>query len=75
MRQGGSYAFAGELEADNPDAVWLETERRPDGLVRPMRPADIVYVGDIYYELDGDGGWKVVAPGRLTKGLYRLVAR
>jgi hypothetical protein len=38
-----------------------------------MRPGDVVYVGDIYLELDGDGGWCALAPGKLTRQLYRLI--
>jgi hypothetical protein len=38
-----------------------------------MHPGDVVFVGDLYRELDEDGGWHPLAPGQLTRGLYRQI--
>lgn len=67
------YTYAGELDADGADDVWRQLEAEPAGSARRMRPRDVVYVGDIYLELDGDGGWRPLAPGELTRQLYRLI--
>jgi hypothetical protein len=33
----------------------------------------VVYLGDIYLALDGDGGWNRLQPGPATEDLYRLI--
>jgi len=40
----------------------------------PLKEGDVVYIGDIYYELIGDGGWRVLQPNELTRELYALAA-
>ncbi len=67
------FAYVGELDADDADDVWRQLEAEPPDSAGRMRPGDVVYVGDIYLELDGDGGWRPLAPGELTRQLYRLI--
>ena len=67
------YAYVGELDAVDADDVWRQLEAEAPGSARRMHPGDVVYVGDIYLELDGDGGWRPLAPGELTRQLYRLI--
>ena len=41
-----SFHFAGELDAEDADNVWRQAE--------PLSEGDVVYIGDVYFELDGD---------------------
>ncbi len=43
---------------------------RPQLTGRRLRPGDVVYIEDLYLELDGDGGWHRLTPGELTRQLY-----
>jgi hypothetical protein len=72
FREQAGWQLACELEAADPDDVWRQLQRDP--LPGPRKPAvgDIVYVGDLYWELDGDGGWRPLKPGAFTQELYRL---
>jgi hypothetical protein len=56
------YAYSGEVDADDADDVWRQLQAEPVELGRRMRQGDVVYVGDVYYELDGDGGWHPLVP-------------
>ena len=67
------YAYVGELDAEDVDDVWRQLEAGPPDSVGGMRPGDVVYVGDVYFELDGDGGWRPLLPGELTRQLYGLI--
>lgn len=67
------YTYAGELDAADADDVWRQLEADPFDPARRMGQGDVVYVGDVYYELDGDGGWRPLALGKLTPQLYRLI--
>ncbi len=66
-----SFHFAGELEAEDADDIWRQAE---SGVLagEPLGEGDVVYVGDIYFQLDGDGGWRPVRPSALTRKLYDL---
>jgi hypothetical protein len=72
--EGGSYGFACELDAGDADDVWRQLEMEPHRARRGLRPGDIVFIADLYLELDGDGGWRRIAPGPLTRQLYELVS-
>jgi hypothetical protein len=69
----GEYRLAAEFEAQDADNVWRQIEAEPDIAGRRMAPGDIVYIGDVYLQLDGDGGWRPVRPGKLTRQLYGLI--
>jgi hypothetical protein len=62
-----TYTYGGEVDATGPDDAWKQLQPR-----QSMREGDVIYVGDIYYELISDGGWKVMPPGELTRELYAL---
>ena len=66
------FSFAGELEAADADDVWRQTQRDPSIAGRNLRDGDIVFIGDQYLELNGDGGWSLLVPGPITERLYRL---
>ena len=68
-----NYRLAAELDAQDADDAWRRIEAEPEGAGRRLRPGDIVYIGDVYVELNGDGGWVPIAPGPLTRRLYGLV--
>lgn len=38
-----------------------------------MREGDVLYIGDVYLALDGDGGWRPLEPGAETSRLYPLI--
>lgn len=67
------YRLAAELDAQDADDVWRQIEAKPEAAGRQMVPGDIVYVGDVYFELNGDGGWRRILPGSLTRRLYGLI--
>jgi hypothetical protein len=67
----GGFRFAGELDAEDADDVWrmAESSMVPGSA---LKEGDVVYIGDLYFELDGDGGWHPIQPGELTRRLYRV---
>jgi hypothetical protein len=67
------YRLAAEFDAQDADDAWRQIEADPEGLGRRLLPGDIVYVGDVYVELNGDGGWLPISPGPLTRRLYALI--
>jgi len=67
------YTSLGELDAADADDVWRQLEAEAPDSARRMTPGDIVYIGDVYLELDPDGGWHPISPGELTRELYRLI--
>ena len=67
------YTYVGELDAVDADDVWRQLEAEGPDSARRMHPGDVVFVGDLYRELDEDGGWHPLAPGQLTRGLYRQI--
>jgi hypothetical protein len=75
LKEGRSrdYRLAAELDAQDADDVWRQVEAEPEGFERRLVPGDIVYVGDVYVELNGDGGWLPISPGPLTRRLYGLI--
>jgi len=73
--ESGHHRFAGEVDAHTPDDVWYLAEAEPQLLGRRLQGGDVVYVSDVYAQLDGDGGWHQIAPGELTKRLYGLLRR
>jgi len=64
-----TYTYDGEVEATSPDDAWRQLQPH-----QPLHQGDVVYVEDIYRELIGDGGWKVIPPGGLTRSLYALAS-
>jgi hypothetical protein len=67
-RQGvDKYSFAGELDVADADDAWRHFQGQ-----EPLAEGDIVYVGDQYLELIGDGGWRALTPGDRTRELYLL---
>jgi len=67
------FRYAGELEANDADDIWRQLAVDPSLAGRSLRPGDVVYIEDRYYELNGDGGWVSMVPGLTTKRLYDLV--
>ena len=67
-----TYEYAGEIEAVDADDVWrqLEGETLHEG--EALAQGDVVYVADVYHQLDGDGGWAAMTPSTLTQRLYKL---
>ena len=64
-RNAGVYDFTDELDVADADEAWRQLQHR-----EPLREGDVVFVGDLYFELDGDGGWRRLEPGNLTRSLY-----
>jgi hypothetical protein len=50
-------------------------EAKPELAGRPLAAGDVVYIADLYWELNGDGGWSAIPPGELTRQLYRTVLK
>jgi hypothetical protein len=48
-----SFHFAGELDAEDADNVWRQAESGARS-AEPLSEGDVVYIGDVYFELDGD---------------------
>jgi len=69
------FHYAGELEATDADEAWIKIERDPSGVGRTLRAGDVIFVGDEYLELNGDGGWRRLEPGETTRALYRLIVQ
>ena len=68
-----SYRFERELDVVDADEAWRHLQALGEGAA--LREGDIVYVGDVYFELDGDGGWRPLPPGPLTISLYESAIR
>ena len=66
------WTFGCELEATDADDVWRRLEADPSPASRRLAQGDIVYIADVYLQLDGDGGWQPITPSRLTRELYLL---
>ena len=62
-----------EVGAASPEDAWkiLAGDSKP--VERRLQPGDVLYVGDLYLQIDGDGGWHVLNPGDLTRSLHRLI--
>jgi hypothetical protein len=75
LREGGSYALAAELTVEGAEEVWRRLEVQPELAGRRMAAGDVVYVGDLYLELNADGGWQLLEAGELTRQLYRQVLK
>lgn len=73
LRGEDGYSLACEIDAEDADDVWRQLEGDPDLAGRSLKQGDIVYISDVYLELDGDGGWGRILPGELTAELYRLI--
>jgi hypothetical protein len=71
----GGFRYGCELDATNAEEVWRETQRDPRLAGRSLREGDVVYVGDVYLALDGDGGWRKLELGLLTEELYGVIVR
>jgi hypothetical protein len=67
-RSPDSYTFERQLDVVEADEAWRRLQSLGEGAA--LREGDIVYVGDLYFELDGDGGWRSLPPGQLTVRLY-----
>jgi hypothetical protein len=67
------YRLACTLDEEDADAAWRRLQLRPGLAGRSMLPGDVVYVADVYNELNGDGGWRVLVPGAETQRLYQLI--
>jgi hypothetical protein len=67
-----TYEYVGEMEADDADDVWRQLQGEAVLGVAGLAKGDVVYIADIYHQLDGDGGWTVLPPSAVTKRLYYL---
>jgi hypothetical protein len=74
LLEEGSYRFGCEIDVPNADDVWRRLEASPGAAGRALRSGDIVYIQDLYLELNGDGGWRALPPSELTQSLYSLIA-
>jgi hypothetical protein len=72
LRDGVDYRYGCELGAADADDVWRQLEQNPAIAGRSLNAGDVVYIGDTYLELDGDGGWNPIPPGTRTLRLYEL---
>jgi hypothetical protein len=73
LRELSGYRFGCELEATDADDAWRRVEASPVEPGRRLQAGDVVYVGDVYSELNGDGGWEILSPGTITRELYGLI--
>lgn len=73
LREGAEYRLAVELSVEDADDAWRRLEAFPHPAGRHLMPDDIVYVGDLYLELDSDGGWHPLTPGDLSRDLYQQI--
>jgi len=73
LREGADYRLAVELSVEDADDAWRRLEAFPQPAGRHLMPGDIVYVGDLYLELDGDGGSHPLTPGELSQDLYHQI--
>jgi hypothetical protein len=69
LREEAEYRYGGELDAADADDVWRQLAMVPE---RNLKAGDVIYIGDVYLELNPDGGWMPLAPGALTRRLYQL---
>jgi hypothetical protein len=53
----------------------VRTQGNPRLAGRRLREGDVVYLGDVYLALDGDGGWRRLESGQATEDLYDLIVR
>jgi hypothetical protein len=60
------------MDANDADDAWSQLQGETLDQGGGLAPGDVVYVADVYHELDGDGRWAVLPPGGLTKRLYEL---
>jgi hypothetical protein len=67
-----TYEYVGEMEADDAEDVWRQLQGEAVLGVGGLAEGDVVYIADVYHQLDGDGGWAIVPPSALTKHLYEL---
>lgn len=67
-----TYEYVGETEADDADDVWRQMPGQALRGVGGLAQGDVVYIADVYHELDGDGGWTAIFPSALTKRLHKL---
>lgn len=67
-----TYEYIGEMQADDADDVWRQLQGEALLGVGGLAQGDVVYIADVYHQLDGDGGWAAIPPGALTKRLYQL---
>ena len=56
-----SYKFERELDLADADEAWRQLQSLGEGAA--LKKGPIVYIGDLYFELDGDGGWRPLPPG------------
>jgi hypothetical protein len=75
LRDEEGYRLGCELDAIDAEDVWRTLQASPDLAGRRLMQGDVVYLTDLYLELNGDGGWDVIPPGELTQGLYGLISR
>jgi hypothetical protein len=73
LADGAGFRYGCELDATDPDDVWRQAQGDRGLAGRNLREGDVVYLGDVYLALDGDGGWNSLEPGDATKDLYRLI--
>jgi len=64
-----TYEYVGEMQADDADDAWRQLQGKALPWDR-LAQGDVVYIADIYYQLDGDGGWATIPPSALTSRLY-----
>jgi hypothetical protein len=69
-----TYEYVGEMEADDADDVWRQLQGEALRGIGGLAQGDVVYIADVYQQLDGDGGWAAIAPSALTKRLYELAS-
>lgn len=69
-----TYTYGGEIDAVDADEVWRIVQSNPEAFGGPLREGDIVYIGDVYLRLEGDGAWRALRPSELTRTLYTLAA-
>ena len=67
-----TYEYVGETEADDAEDVWRQLQGEAVLGIGGLGEGDVVYIADVYHELDGDGGWAAIPPSALTKSLYEL---
>jgi len=73
LRDSDAFRYGGELDAADLEDVWRQTEGDPALLGRQLREGDVAYRADVYFVLNGDAGWRSLAPGKETRALYRLI--
>lgn len=69
-----TYEYVGEIVADDADDAWRQLQGETLYRLGGLAQGDVVYVADVYHQLDGDGGWAVIPPSTRTKRLYELAS-